>query len=112
MTTYPGHRVEVSFYGYPSSRLICHAPGDAPCKAVWDCECETIFDYLVTREGKPTHLPDPYDKHHWHEGRFDHTQCSLADWFENDDEPLQGTVTLDVTPTWEGDFYTFQVVQR
>lgn len=109
--TYPDHRVEATFGGWTSSyRLICRAPGNAPCKAVWDCDCELIFDYMVDREGKPTHLLDPFDKHTWHVGHFDHSQCSIRDWFEGDgEEELQGTVTFDVEPRWEGDFFSFHV---
>lgn len=103
-----GHKVEMNFDGYVSTRLICHAPADAQCKAVWDCDCEAFYDFLITDDGLPTHLPDPHYKHRWCTGRWG-TGCDLVDWFDaGEDEALTGTVTFDVTAEW-GDGYVFKV---
>ena len=111
MTAIHGHKARIFFDGFsPTMSLSCQAPHDAPCKAEWDCDCETFFDFRVTDDGLPTHLPNPHDPHLWHTGRWG-TECALADWFENDDEPLTGTVEVDVTATWEGDFYAFQIAE-
>ena len=106
------HKIRVEFLGFtPLYRLVCEAPADAPCHAAFDCDCEQFYDYMVTREGVPTHLPDPFDKHHWHTGRFDPTRCGLADWFE-DDEAIQGEVTFDVHPKWDGDQWIFHTEKQ
>ena len=83
---------------------------------IWDAATrdayawDIYFDYLVV-EGKPTHLPDPHDRHLWHTGRFEYTTCALADWFEDDDEPLSGDFTFGVEAFAENGGWVFRPVK-
>lgn len=93
--------------------LICKAPADAMCHAVYTCGCESWFEGGV-EDGKPWHAPGDYSEPEYgrHVGVFDPTECNLRDWAENSDECLRGTVTLPVTAEWEGDYYTFHAVDE
>ena len=60
--------------------------------------------------GTPTHRPLrewPDDPHPLHVGAYDAAQCTLRDWFENDDECFGGTATFPVTATWTDGHYVF-----
>lgn len=91
---------------YPTGAWECRAADDAPCRAVWDCECESITDYSVI-DGVPCHR-NAYDDQAFHAGRFDADRCNLRDWFEGQDECVEGEVRVDVTEHFRGDFYEFE----
>ena len=101
---------------YPQGgRFECNAPDNSPCKAQWDCECEYIPNYEVI-DGKPTHY-DTWDEWAINNGkasrcvgRFDNTQCNLGDWYDNQDEAVEGTVRIDVTPVHDVDYVTFTAI--
>lgn len=89
-------------------QLICKAPADSHCHAVYDCDCEQWFK-SGTDGGKPWHIPGDYSEPEYerHFGRFDPSECCYVDWAENCDEVLRGTVVIPVRAQWEGDYYTF-----
>ena len=98
---------------YPGNgELECHASSDAPCRAVWDCDCESIYGFHVV-DGAPHHF-STYDdvaavRGH-HVGRFDPGHCTIRDWHENSEEDVTGTVRVAVDPSWEDDCYAFESV--
>ena len=96
-----------------SGAMDCLAPADAPCHAVWDCGCETIYDYHV-RNGEPHHYStydgDDMQVRGHHVGHFDADECSIRDWHENSDEDVTGTVAVKVNPVWHGDFYELEAI--
>lgn len=100
--------IDLQFPGSP--RFECNAPDGAPCKAQWDCECETIWTYR-TVNGVPMHdsTPEGTDASgcEVHAGRFNNDQCNLTEWHDNQDEAVEGTVRIDVTPVNEIDYVTF-----
>lgn len=83
----------------------CRAPKTAVCHAIWDCECENITDYTVMG-GKPYHR-NAADPQMFHTGRFDPSTCTLRDWYENQDECVEGLVRVDVDPVNEWDYVIF-----
>lgn len=92
-----------------NGELECRAAPDAPCKAVWSCDCESTYGYHV-HEGRPHHYStwDNGDLRGHHIGHFDPDHCGLRDWHENSDEDVSGAVRVAVDPQWHGDFYTFE----
>lgn len=99
---------------FPGDRvtLICKAPADAMCHAVWDCQCEG-WCFSGVEDGKPWHDPRDFseaDSGNRHVGRFDTSECNLRDWAENSDECLRGEVVLPVTAEWHGDYVLFHAV--
>lgn len=88
--------------------LICKAPDDAMCRALWTCECEEWFKSGI-EGGRPWHAPGDYSEPEYerHVGRFDSTECIYRDWAENSDECLRGIVTIPVTPEHNGDHVLF-----
>lgn len=97
---------------YPGNgTLECAAAPDAPCRAVWDCDCESIYDYHV-HEDQPHHYStwDDEQVRGHHIGYFNPGACTIREWHENSDEDVAGTVRVQVDPSWEGDFYTFRAV--
>ena len=92
------------------ARLRCEAPLHSMCHAVFDCQCEEYHDYGLDGR-RPYHLSiddDGEDITHW--GSFDQDQCNLTDWFDNDDEPLNGEISVMVQETWECDYYSWSAV--
>lgn len=78
----------------PSYDLTCTEPADAPCKAVWDCECEGYLNYEV-RNGRPTHsavFPSVGERCI---GRFSPGACDVGAQFDAD-SGLFGEITFDV----------------
>lgn len=101
---------------YPGNgTLECHAAPDAVCRAVWNCDCETIHDFHVV-DGQPHHFStwesfweDDQVRGH-HVGKFDPDECHLRVWHEESEESVTGTVRVTVEPEWHGDYYTFKAV--
>ncbi len=114
------HTLTIDFDGggiSPDTTLQCHAPADADCHVVWDCDCEGFYDYRV-QDGVPIHFPE-YDTPTTvrddglaHRGRFDPEVCNLRDWHKNSDDDVQGSITVPVEASWEGDFYLFDVTPK
>ena len=99
---------------YPGNgEMECLAAPDAPCRAVWGCACESIYDYHVA-DGVPhhfsTYLGDDVQVRGHHVGRFDPDHCTIRDWHENSEEDVIGTVRVAVDPSWEPDYYVFEAV--
>jgi hypothetical protein len=88
--------------------LICKAPADSLCHAVWPCDCEWWCKSGV-QDGKPWHAPGDYSEPEYerHVGTFDPAECSLRDWASNSDECLRGEVTIPVTADFDYDCVTF-----
>lgn len=95
---------------YPSQGTFeCNAPDDAPCHAVWKCDCEAIYDY-ESIGGCPTHRHSPETGSGIHVGTFDNNQCNLRDWFENQDESVSGQVRVHVSVgEHDSDYVLFKV---
>lgn len=91
-----------------TTRLICTAPPDALCHAIWTCDCEEQYAAEI-RNGVPAHRPYSDDPDTWHAGRLDPTACAFRDWYEGSEETLRGTVRVPVSPEWHGDHYTFEL---
>lgn len=88
-----------------TTELVCNAPLDSICHAQWDCECESWPDQGI-EGGRAWH--ETHDgETHWTTLNLDY--CIWRDWFESDDEPLNGTVTVDITPRWEVDYAAFDL---
>lgn len=97
-----------------NGELECSAAPNAPCRAVWDCECESIHDFHIV-DGQPHHYntydgDDLWDTRFHHVGKFDDGACNLRDWHENSEEDVTGTVRVQIDPSWEGDCYVFEAV--
>lgn len=96
-----------------NGEMECLATPDAPCRAVWDCGCESIYGYHVA-EGVPHHFStydgDEVQVRGHHVGRFDPDHCNIRDWHENSEEDVTGTVRVAVDPSWEHDYYVFEAV--
>lgn len=107
------HTVTARFDGdgcRPLLRLTCDSSPDALCRAEFECECEQYFDSKVV-DGKPTHRPD-WDSDETHVGSFG-TGCNIATWFDvADGEELTGTVSFEIAPEWQGEFYTYAIEDR
>lgn len=112
MTT-TDHTVTVTWEGgYPSYKFECSAPADALCRAQWTCDCES-WAFAGVRDGIPWHshvdADDPLSPStERHTGKFG-DECNLRDWFDNTDEPLEGSVTIPVHAIFEVDYYRFEV---
>ncbi|MFE1082471.1 hypothetical protein [Brevibacterium sediminis] len=104
------HSIVIDLQLPGSPRFECNAPDGAPCKAQWECECETIWGYRVVG-GSPVHdtTMEGADGlgNAIHVGRFDNTRCNLTEWHDNQDEAVEGTVRVDVKPVNEIDYVTF-----
>lgn len=100
--------IDLQAPGFPS--FECSAPDGSPCKAAWDCECETIWSYRIVG-GSPVHNTTMEGTeaagNAIHIGRFDNDQCNFTEWYENQEECVDGTVRVDVTPVNEIDYVTF-----
>lgn len=88
----------------------CTAPNGSPCHAVWDCECETIWGYRRIG-GNPAHDTTMEGSdglgNEVHTGYFDGSQCNLTDWYDNQEECVNGEIRIDVSPVNEIDYVTF-----
>jgi len=100
--------IDLQYSGFP--RFECKAPDNAQCKAQWECECENIWNYRVIG-GSPVHDTAPEGEGGFgnaiHVGSFDNDQCNLTEWYDNQDEAVEGTVRVDVKPVNEIDYVTF-----
>ena len=107
----PTHFVEVNLEDWHPGdcpTLICKAPADALCHAVWTCDCESWHSQGV-EDGAPWHSTGDYSERldERHVGTFDPEFCNLKEWAANSDECLRGKVTVPVVPEWDFDFVTF-----
>lgn len=106
------HSIVIDMRHSGSGRFECNAAPDAPCRAVWDCECESSWRYR-TIDGKPAH-DSTFEGtesagNEVHIGRFDPEYCDLTDWYDNQEECVDGTVRVAVSPVNEIDYVTFVV---
>lgn len=92
---------------WPRETLNCNAPEQSMCHVVWDCECES-WDAQGIAAGRPWHSLDGGESP-VHHGKFDAGECNLRNWHENSEETLRGSLTIPVTPEFQGDHYTFSV---
>lgn len=104
------HTVTITFGdGYPSHTFQCNAGPESLCRAEFSCDCEQWYN-LCVRNGVPAHQPDPLDADAWHAGVLRAGECNHKEWFDNaDDTPLDGAVTVAVTPQWHTDYETFTI---
>lgn len=104
------HSIIIDLQAPSFPRFKCNARDGAPCKAQWDCECETAWGYRVIG-GSPVHDTTPEGEGGFgnavHVGRFNNANCNLRDWHDNCDEAVEGTVRVDVEPVNEVDYVTF-----
>lgn len=110
----PDHFVRIDLErSFPGDRpdLICKAPADAMCHAVYTCGCESWCKQGI-EDGKPWHVPGDYSEPEYerHVGRFDPTECNLRDWAENSDECLKGESLIPVEPEFVDEYYLFHAV--
>ena len=87
----------------------CRAAEDAPCRAVYDCDCEEWVADGVD-DGVPWHENEAFSS--WerkvrHFGRFDPRECNAGDWIEGDPIGCQargtdGQVVIPVEVSWTG----------
>lgn len=107
---------EGTFRGF---RIECDAPADARCHAIYTCDCEAYYGFGVSAWDCLPGMPPPDELGQpWHEtyerevhyGRFDRSQCTLADWAEIG-ENLSGTVRFPVDHVWTGDEVVFKAVR-
>lgn len=93
---------------YPAwGRWKCEAPPKSFCHAVFSCECEAIWNYRVV-DGVPVHDNEPYkDWAESHAGHFENDRCSIQVFHDEADEAVEGTLVVDVDPSWEGEWYSF-----
>lgn len=104
------HTITYDLFYPGNGTMTCHAPVGAPCRAVWDCDCESTYGYHV-KDGKPHHYStydDGISVRGHHVGRFDPDECNLCDWHGSSEGDVIGAVVVDVEPQWEGDYYTFR----
>lgn len=87
---------------------VCKAPKRSFCHVEWDCECETFVNQQM-RRGVPAHQPWGAEDDEWHVGHFNKKQCNYEPWFSDDSEALYGEVEVPVTPTFEGEWYSFTI---
>lgn len=91
---------------YPQGgRFECNAADGSKCKVAWDCECEYIWKYQVV-DSKPQHHDSDVNGE-VHVGRFENDQCNLTDWYDNQEEDVEGKIRVDVSPVNEIDYVTF-----
>jgi len=107
----PNHFVTVDLEGWHPGdcpTLICKAPADAMCHAIWTCQCESWFKDGI-ENGQPWHAPGDYSEidDERHVGTLDPSQCIYIDWAGNSDECLRGVITIPVEPDHHGDYVTF-----
>ena len=92
----------------------CHAPADALCRAVYNCDCEEWFEAGV-EDGVPWHetetltecAGESWERKVRHYGRFDQRECNAGDWIEGDPIGCQargtdGRVVIPVDVAWTG----------
>lgn len=96
---------------YPQrGTFVCNASDDSQCNAAWNCECETIWGYRVIG-GSPVHDTTVEGAeaadNAIHVGWFDNDQCNLTDWYDNQDECVDGEIRVDVDPVNEFDYVAF-----
>ena len=107
----PAHRlvIESGFVMFE-----CHAPADALCRAVYNCDCEEWFEAGV-EDGVPWHgtetltecAGESWERKVRHYGRFDPRECNARDWIEGDPIECQergtdGQVVIPVDVSWTG----------
>ncbi len=114
----PDHTLTIDFdrYGDVVTTINCHAPADARCHVQYRCDCEEINNHRIV-DGVPQHTAWTYDNEGdetevTHVGEFDPTFCHLAEWHDNSDEDVRGKITVPVTPSWEGEFYLFDITPK
>lgn len=90
---------------FPAKRFHCSAPAGSLCHAYYECSCEVWSDEGIVH-GKPFHR-DSGDVIHF--GHWRNDECRLEDWFDGCDEVMRGEVTIPVRPSWDGDYYQFDV---
>lgn len=88
--------------------IVCEAHDEAPCHALWRCDCETWSDYEI-RDHKPAHLTYDYetDSDVWHEGVFRPSHCMHQDLFDSDS--VHGKFRIPVDPQWEGEWFEYHI---
>jgi hypothetical protein len=95
------HKLALEFNDVLSVRVDCEAGPEAPCHAVWHCECEIIYDYRLSVEGAPLHstvIEPGMTSPQTHTGHFDPDKCHLQDGLDlyHWSDLVQGTVTVPV----------------
>jgi hypothetical protein len=113
------HTLTIEFDDGVYTTLACHAPGDAECHVVWDCDCEEFYSFSV-EDGVPIHYPaydtptTTVDDGLACRGHFDPDACNLRDWHSNSDDGdvLTGTLTVPVTGSWGHECYVFDVTPK
>lgn len=105
------HTVTIEFEdGWRSYTFKCNAGPKSLCHARYTCDCETWYDQSI-RNGVPAHRPDPFDEELWHAGVFDPDECLHKYWFDQaPEDSLNGVITIPVTPVWQGDCETFDIL--
>lgn len=89
-----------------TARWDCRAEDTAPCRVVYDCQCESVPGFEII-DGVPTHAvyddfgPDPNAIIDRHAGRFIPDYCVFETWFEEQDECVYGQMSVIVEPEWE-----------
>ncbi|WP_409482761.1 hypothetical protein [Arsenicicoccus dermatophilus] len=110
------HHIAVIDLAAPYAWTIeCHAPADAHCHIVWDCDCEEWVDVEII-DGVPWHRgmwdeSGRYQEPNRHPGRFDPAECDLRPWAQWDEGNLYGEVRVPVKAEYGGGYYTFDAVQ-
>ncbi len=94
--------------GLATVYLVCQAPENAPCHAAYDCDCEYYY-HAPQQPGtdRPVHLSESGNVHvgRWGKG------CSLADWFDAMDYPLDDTALIvPVVAEWDDEGYHFDIL--
>ena len=102
------HTLDITFDEGARASLICAAPADALCRAVWVCECESIGGYEVI-DGSPTHKGDEHRAPHV--GQFVSDACNYRDWFDEGEgiDEVSGRLSVDIEADWQGDYYEFNI---
>ncbi|MCH8613442.1 hypothetical protein [Arsenicicoccus dermatophilus] len=127
MNTATAHHIAVIDLAAPDNwKIECHAPADACCHIVWDCDCEE-WSGMEIIDGVPWHdagggepggawmppewLPEVDLSVQRHRGRFDPAECSLHYWAQEDEGNLHGEVRVPVKAEYGGGYYTFDAAQ-
>lgn len=105
------HHIKLTFDEGVYANLICEAPPESICHAIWSCNCESWDDEGIGEDGLPFHsITDDDDKEVRHIGTFkDH--CRFDDFFDESgisDSP-DVTINLNFKSEWQGDFFSFEV---
>ena len=104
------HIAEIDFESSMYPNLVCNAPEQSFCHAVWTCDCEQ-WDSQGIKDGKPWHESNHGDfeeDYIYHEGTFNSNECNYTDWFDCG-EMLTGSIKFPVETYWTGDCLAFRI---